>query len=339
MRKKILGVLIISVCMMFTLAVLNVSAAVARTATISLSAETGKAGDTITANVNLSNTVNTCQISYKLKYDPNVFEIDATQNVDYEQPNCIDTNFLDYYAGLTVGKKWGLLTMGTNVTAGTIAVTGARATGITATNNINNIQIGGFILKVKDGASAGDSQITLILATTMDAGEGSTVGMIYSPVTFKVESGVDLVTAPVVTGLGAQIRTTGIQGLRFGTKLTKNDFFKGIGLTGSDKNGAVVTDITYGTLILPTAYLGGAELTIDGVYGKTVANVLGTNIYEETPAYIVFTAVLTGIPAAQYDTSFTARAYVKYKLDGVDQIVYFEPIARTVNGVTAASMQ
>jgi len=310
-----------------------------------MSAATGKAGDTITVNVNLSNTVNNAGFSYKLNYDVNVFEIDTALNEDYGFGNYVDTNFLDYYfySGLMPGKKWDTFLFSANATAGTISGSGLRSatgTGITTNNNINNMQIAGFILKVKDGANAGDSQITLTEANTIDAGESFDTPMIVTPVTFKVESSVDLVTAPVVEGLGAQIRTTGIQGLRFGTKLTKNDFFKGIGLSGVNKTGGVITEVSYGTLILPTAYLGGQELTIDGTYGiYTVANVPGDKIYEETSNHIIFTAVLTGIPTTQYNTSFTARAYIKYKLDGVDQVAYFAPIVRTVNGVTDAAMQ
>jgi hypothetical protein len=274
-----------------------------------------------------------------LKYDPNVFEIDTTENVDYGIDNYVDVNFQDAYDVIRPLKKWGSLSYNENVELGTISTAGLRTegTGISTTNNTNNMQIGGFILKVKDGANAGDSQITLIDTETVDVGQDFGIPMIVTPVTFNVESSVDLVTAPVVNALGAQIRTTGVQGLRFGTKLTKNDFFKGIGLNGVNKTGGVVSDVQFGTLILPTAYLDGKELTINGSYGYTVADVPAAKLYEETSSYIVYTAVLTGIPEAQYDTSFTARAYIKYKLDGVDQIVYFEPIARTVNAVISAS--
>jgi hypothetical protein len=224
-------------------------------------------------------------------------------------------------------------------TAGIIGL-GAAGTAVDAEANETNVCIGKYYLKVKSGAAVGTSQITLLDTATADGGESFGETMVVTPVTFNVESSVDLVMAPVVNTLGAQIRTTGIQGLRFGTKLTKNDFFKGIGLTGVNKTGGVITDIQFGTLILPTAYLSEQELVIGGTYSKTVANVIGTNIYEETPTYIVFTAVLTGIPEAQYDTSFTARAYVKFKVDGVDQVVYFDPIERTVNGVKdSSSMQ
>ena len=338
MNKKLISVITLTftLCMLFSLAALNVSAASeARTATIELSATTGKEGDTIIANVYLSSTVNTLAMGYRLKFDPNVYAINATSNEDYEAPFCVNTDFMDDYRNLALGKKWGSLAYGADATLGEISVGGSRTTGITTANNSIDLLIGSFTLTVKAGAEAGDTQITLIDATTADVGEGFGAPMIVTPVTFTVEGSVDLVTAPVVETLGAQVRTTAPQGLRFGTKITKNQFFKGIGLTGADKNGAEITDIQYGTLIIPSDYLNGVELTLanQALISYTIADVAGVKIYEENAGYIVFTAVLTEIPEANYNMMFTARAYMKYKLDGVDQIVYFAPIERSVNGV------
>ncbi len=122
--------------------------------------------------------------------------------------------------------------------------------------------------------------------------------------------------------LGAQIRVSGAQGLRFGTRLEKDDYFN------------KCTDISYGTLIAVTNQLGNEELTLESEcrFLDSKARVL-----EDTDNYICFTGEITDFPKnGDYDSvNFTARSYVKYKAPKDDKytVVYTEPIVRNVSQI------
>lgn len=122
--------------------------------------------------------------------------------------------------------------------------------------------------------------------------------------------------------LGAQIRTSLPQGLRFGTKVE----------LGSTKK--KIDDISYGTLIAVTNQLGDNELTLETeqVYYNSVGS-----IYSEKGSTVVFTGEVKDFPKdGRYDTvNFTARAYVRYKLKGSNKytVIYSEPIIRNVDNI------
>ncbi len=122
--------------------------------------------------------------------------------------------------------------------------------------------------------------------------------------------------------LGAQVRTSLPQGLRFGTEV---DF---------GKNKKNITDISYGTLIAVTNQLGGEELTIES--DKVYYNCSGS-IYSQKGNKVVFTGELTGLSKdGKYDTvNFTARAYIRYKQKGSAKytVLYAEPIVRNVDNI------
>ncbi len=115
---------------------------------------------------------------------------------------------------------------------------------------------------------------------------------------------------------GTAIRTEGIQGLRYKTRIDKKL------LTEDMYYGLRVTE--YGTLAIKTAYCGNGELTIDGVYdygdksygpktGVAYSFENGINkIFEEENSSIEFTGVLTNIREENYNTDYTVRAYFKY---------------------------
>lgn len=115
---------------------------------------------------------------------------------------------------------------------------------------------------------------------------------------------------------GAQIRTEGVQGLRFVAKIDKSAYSL---TTGENAN--------FGILIIPQNKLGKGEL-ID-VDTETVGIVPAKNIMENTEEYYKFTAVLTGLPAEFYGTEIVARAYVEQ--DGV--YTYSNQLARSVKTV------
>ncbi len=122
--------------------------------------------------------------------------------------------------------------------------------------------------------------------------------------------------------LGAQIRVSGNQGLRFGTRVLKDAYYE------------ECSDISYGTLIAVTNTLGTEELTLDAECSYLDSQ---GKILEDTDSYICFSGEITDFPKnGDYDSvNFTARAYVKYKAPDSDEytVVYAEPIVRNVSQI------
>ncbi len=132
---------------------------------------------------------------------------------------------------------------------------------------------------------------------TFEIDRFSTFALTYTDVELVADATVYDVTADTVNG--AQIRTTGKQGLRFISSIDK---------TTLDFNKV----IEFGTLLLPTDDLDGdtSKLTIGYTNnGHTVAKVVAEKLFVDNSYETQFTAVLTGIPPAQYTRSITARAY------------------------------
>ncbi|MBQ3055103.1 MAG: InlB B-repeat-containing protein [Oscillospiraceae bacterium] len=97
---------------------------------------------------------------------------------------------------------------------------------------------------------------------------------------------------------GAQIRTTGAQGLRF--------------ISSVDKTGVDFSRVMeYGTVLIPSADLTDiSELQIGATLnGHTVAKVPANYIYDESDDEVTFTAVITNVAAKNYAREYTARAY------------------------------
>ena len=115
---------------------------------------------------------------------------------------------------------------------------------------------------------------------------------------------------------GTAIRTEGVQGLRYKTNIDKrllsSDMYYGIRV------------IEYGTIAAKSAYVGNADLVLDGEYdynGVTYGVKKGVaysfndginKVFTEDGSSIQFTGVLTNIKEANYNTDYTARAYFKY---------------------------
>ncbi len=97
---------------------------------------------------------------------------------------------------------------------------------------------------------------------------------------------------------GAQIRTTGAQGLRFISSIDK---------TSVDFDRVV----EYGTVLIPSADITDiSDLTIGATLnGHTVAKVKANYIYDETDETVTFTAVITDVAEKNYAREYTARAY------------------------------
>ena len=120
--------------------------------------------------------------------------------------------------------------------------------------------------------------------------------------------------------LGVQMRLSGITGIRFITE-TKKSFIDSV-LSASE----------YGSVVLPTEYLGTGELIADGTYtsgkktytAKTVA-ALKTFAYDEATDALQYTVCITGIDEPYYKRSYTVRPYVRYTdRNGLARIAYAE---------------
>ncbi|MBE6916007.1 MAG: CHAP domain-containing protein [Ruminococcaceae bacterium] len=110
------------------------------------------------------------------------------------------------------------------------------------------------------------------------------------------EEDADL-TVALSTINGAQIRTTGEQGIRFISTIEKNAAFENVE--------------EFGTILIPSADISDiSELVIGATLnGHTVAKVPAQKIYGETADTITFTAVITQIAEKNYTRAYTARAY------------------------------
>ena len=96
---------------------------------------------------------------------------------------------------------------------------------------------------------------------------------------------------------GAQIRTSGVQGLRFISRINKC-------------NGSVNVK-EYGTLLIPSDDVTDInDVQVGAVLnGHKVAKVPVKYLYRDTDEELMFTAVLINVPVSQYKRSITARAY------------------------------
>ena len=201
MSKRIRNILSLAVafCMVFSLVVVNVSAApsVPRTVTINLSANEGQPGDEITVELTIDSTANLSSLGYYLQLDPDVFEFDATvvsAGPGKTRLQCADAG---WYSAAASGSifLWAYLgapQFGANPEAGTISVGGFAGVGVDPEYNEADALIGKFHLKVKADAPSGTSEITLFDASTLDYGAdgGLPVDLIFTPVTFTVGGGV-----------------------------------------------------------------------------------------------------------------------------------------------------
>lgn len=104
---------------------------------------------------------------------------------------------------------------------------------------------------------------------------------------------------------GAQIRTSGEQGLRFISSIQKNGDFSKVK--------------EYGTVLVPTIALNDVNDLVIGanLNGYEVAKVPAVNKYHESENEVQFTAVLIKIKEANYTRSYTARAYAILEDDSV----------------------
>ena len=125
--------------------------------------------------------------------------------------------------------------------------------------------------------------------------------------------------------LGASIRVSDPYGIRFGIQLGKTgDYGK-------------VEIVEYGTIMLPTEKLGGAELLLSTA---DVLRVQGKVIYSETSSARVYTGVLINIPNSFFDTEVSGRGYLVYKdTNGAQRTIYTDTVSRSFHGVAEAAYE
>lgn len=122
---------------------------------------------------------------------------------------------------------------------------------------------------------------------------------------------VEDATSPC-TFVGAQIRTTGLQGLRFIFSIPNDKY-------------DLVNDI--GTVVMPKKYLGDKSLykncknTVNGIeyVSKTVPAV---NIYNQTDTHTYFTVCITNIAKYNYSNEYVAVPYITYMDGTIEKTIY-----------------
>ena len=121
--------------------------------------------------------------------------------------------------------------------------------------------------------------------------------------------------------VGANIRVGTNAGLRFGTRVTKNEFFNKYYSAGDENNTYVYSEdnnIMFGTLLIPDNLLKGSTLQeMFKTENSQVLDIPAKNIYSQDKNSIVFTGVVTNIPkdAKIYDQKIVAVSYIKYRED------------------------
>ncbi|MEG1887087.1 MAG: hypothetical protein RR177_03080, partial [Oscillospiraceae bacterium] len=128
--------------------------------------------------------------------------------------------------------------------------------------------------------------------------------------------------APVASTLGAQIRTNGIQGLRF-----VNEFNYNVEAGTVVVAGKTYTVNGYGTLMVPT-HVSGAEIL--NKENPKVLDVPAKVDMEKSATGKKYTAVLINIPVKNYKTDIQTRAYVDCT-DSSGQKVTFYGVVITKN--------
>ncbi|MBE6689267.1 MAG: hypothetical protein E7588_08355 [Ruminococcaceae bacterium] len=130
--------------------------------------------------------------------------------------------------------------------------------------------------------------------------------------------------------LGAQIRTTAPQGLRFGTQINFTDDITLEEIKYTYVEGGEADTRYAGTIILPVSELPdgvtAATLTHENAPANNFADVKAENIFEYNDTFAVYTAVVLDITEARKSEELIARAYIYY--DGAYH--YFDPVVRSV---------
>lgn len=171
----------------------------------------------------------------------------------------------------------------------------ANGNDLTASSNKTiSLDAGEYVLWIKKEASYNNKTYINPETGKLESGNRDRYFFIDAINLYKVMDGT------IETIDGAQIRTTGKQGLRFISSIDKS-------LIDSEKV------VSYGTLLIPTEDLDNPEDLVVGyeysINGNKAAQVEAKKVYAETDKAITFTAVLTDIKPEKYTRAISARAY------------------------------
>ena len=119
--------------------------------------------------------------------------------------------------------------------------------------------------------------------------------------------------------LGAQIRTSGVQGLRYIFEmdaealelLSEEDYPKDYDDTG----------VGFGSVLVPESYLNGAKLTKE-TEGAVI--VPAVKLYTEPTDVLRYTVCLIETPVESYNQEFVAVPYITYLEGGAEKTIYGE---------------
>ena len=145
---------------------------------------------------------------------------------------------------------------------------------------------------------------------------------------------ITVLAAPPILVQGAQIRLSGVQGLRFISRMSLEN------IELLEASGA--TEIEYGTLLIPSADVQNfRDIQIGATLnGHAVAKVPAVFIYDITETENIYTAVITNVLEKNYSRAYTARPYLSYKdKDGVSRAVYGDScVSRSIYQVAKAAL-
>ncbi len=131
----------------------------------------------------------------------------------------------------------------------------------------------------------------------------------------NIQPGFDL------KAVGGSVRVIDPYGLRFGVQLKKD----------AEYNKSYKNIVSYGTLIIPKAKLGDAELNMST---PSVMKIAANNIYSSDSKQLTYTGVLVGIPSSSFNDVIAGRGYLVYKdTDGTTHTIYTDVIERTYGEV------
>ncbi len=138
---------------------------------------------------------------------------------------------------------------------------------------------------------------------------------------------------------GVQIRTEGVQGLRFFAYIGKDILANYAALNAENKTEFTRDDIGigYGFVILPETLLGDNKLE------KTTADVgivSAAKTFAENDEYLTYTVVIKDIKVENYKRNYTVVPYITYKdADGVEKTVYGEQYTANVYDTASAGIE
>ncbi len=128
---------------------------------------------------------------------------------------------------------------------------------------------------------------------------------------------------------GGSVRVTDAKygpGVKYHVAMTTAEFDK-YGTIG-EKMGTLDSGFATGTLLLPTSFLGGAELVRGGNYGVTLSDSDTSAVWKKTTIggveYMESVIYLYNIPETDYGTDFSIRGYIYDETQ--DSIVYTEQV-------------